>query len=378
MVRRLALTTRVAVVARFVAAFVMVFAAGQEALCQAAAPPSAPRGAPPPSGAQGPFRAAIERDAETGWSIVVLRHEAPGAGDALEARIAPDAGGNLFGLKVGDDELLVQPAKLADLARYKAGTPILFPSPNRVRDARFTFEGETFTFEPNNEKNFIHGLVRSRPFSFDPPVAGRAGAEVRLHLDWNDAQPAFARFPIPHRLTVTYTLTKRGIRIAYEVKNGAARRLPFGFGLHPWFRIPGARGDVFLQVPAAQRMEAEAKLPTGKLLPVAGTPFDLRAPTALEGLDLDDVYFGLRPGRGATFELRDRKLRVTLAGSKEFTHLVVYTPPGKPFFCVENQTSSTDAHNLHDKGLARPAHLQIVEPGRSARGAVEWTISRLR
>lgn len=321
--------------------------------------------------------ANIEPDVATGWNIIVLRHAGRG-GDALEARIAPEAGANLFSLRFAGEELLAQPKALADLTRHGAGTPILFPTPNRVRDAAMTFEGRRFTFEPNNGKNFIHGLARARPWNFEPPAAGGKTSTARLFLDWTPEQPDFAKFPVRHRLTVTYTLRADGLRIAFAVENRDQARLPFGFGLHPWFRVPGERKDVFLTVPATHRMEAEEKLPTGELIAVAGTPYDLRRPVSLEGLALDDVYFGLAPAARPGFAWRDRGIAVTLSGSREFTHLVVYTPPGKPFFCLENQTSSTDAHNLHARGAKRQAHLLVAGKGRTVRGFVDWKVRRTK
>jgi aldose 1-epimerase len=329
-------------------------------------------GAPTPA-----FSAVVETDAASGFEILVLRHhDAKNPARSLEARIAPAAGANLFSLKIGDDELLVPPPSLAELAHSPAGTPVLFPTPNRVRDATFEFEGRHFSFPANSEKNFIHGLVRRRPWHSDPPRAGGNGASATVWIDWNAEQPDFAQLPIEHRLTLTFTLSRSGLRIAYAVANRSRQRFPFGFGLHPWFRVPGERRDVFLHIPAAKRMEAEARLPTGKLIPVKDTPFDLRRPTSLENLDLDDVYFGASAAAAPGFEWRDRGIRVSLGASRAFTHVVVYTPPGRPTFCIENQTSSTDAHNLHARGLTREAHLAVVAPGRTARGQVDWKITR--
>jgi aldose 1-epimerase len=324
-----------------------------------------------------PFSVQKQTDAPSGVEVIVLRHEDRRSPErSLEARIAPAAGGNLFSLRIGEDELLVQPPSLGELATSPAGTPILYPTPNRVRDARFEFEGRRFEFPPNSGANFIHGLVRRRPWQSEAPRADRKGATARLWIEWDASQPDFAQFPIEHRLSVTYTLGSRGVRIAYAVENRSQSRLPFGFGVHPWFRVPGERRDVFLKVPAARRMEAEDKLPTGKLISVNKTAFDLRKPTSLEALDLDDVYFGMTPDAIPAFEWRDRKIRMTLAASREFTHLVVFTPPGRPTFCIENQTSSTDAHNLHARGFTREAHLQVVGPGKTARGTIDWKISR--
>jgi galactose mutarotase-like enzyme len=64
-----------------------------------------------------------------------------------------------------------------------------------------------------------------------------------------------------------------------------------------------------------------------------------------------------------------------LATSREFTHAVVYTPD-RPTFCIENQTSSTDAHNLFAHGFKRESHLLVVAPGKTARGSVDWKIAR--
>jgi aldose 1-epimerase len=308
---------------------------------------------------------SVDRDAETGWNVIVLRHS------DREARIAPEAGANLFSFKVGGQELLLQPPKLADLAQQRAGMPVLFPTPNRVRDATMTFEGQTFHFKPNNQKNFIHGLARDRPWTVKPLDKGRPSAT--LVLDWDERQPEWSAFPIKHRVTLTYALSAGGLKITYQVDN-LDRRLPYGFGLHPYFRIPGERKDVTITVPLAERMEAVELLPTGKLLPVAGTPFDLRRPTSLEGLALDDVYFGLTPATRPRFR-HASGLEVTLTASKEFTHMVVFTPKGRPLFALEDQTCSTDAVNLWAQGKKRESHLLVVEPGRSGRGQVDWTIT---
>jgi aldose 1-epimerase len=326
-------------------------------------------------GAPPAFSGQTEIDGPSGLEVVVLRYQDPRVpARSLEARVVPAIGANLYSLKIGEDELIFAPP-LAELATGAGGTPVLFPTPNRVRDARFVFEGRTFQFPANSEANFIHGLVRRRPWKSDPPTTTRASVSVRLSIDWDRSQPDFGQFPLPHRLSLTFTLTRTGLRITYAVQNRGPARLPFGFGLHPWFRVPGRREDVLLKVPATYRMEAEVRLPTGKLIPVQKTPFDLRRPTPLAGLDLDDVYFGLTAGSAPGFEWRDRGIRVTLGASREFTHAVVYTP-ARPTFCIENQTSSTDAHNLFARGLKRESHLLVVGPGKTARGSVDWKIVR--
>jgi len=67
-------------------------------------------------------------------------------------------------------------------------------------------------------------------------------------------------------------------------------------------------------------------------------------------------------------------VKLTLTASAFFTHAVVYTPPSRPFFCVENQSCSTDAHNLHAQGLLKEAHLAVLKPGESLAASVRLSV----
>jgi aldose 1-epimerase len=317
---------------------------------------------------------AFVPEPETGWTLIRL-----GFGDAAgtqDVGIAPAAGSNLYSWRVDGCELLQQPARLADLLEHNAGTPVMFPTVNRVRDARMSFEGRDFVFEPNLGPNFIHGLARNCRFAVTALYTTADAAIAETTLDWDAAQPAFARFPIRHRLTLRYSLEATGLHISYRVENRDQARLPYGFGLHPHFRVPGRREDVTITLPLDSRMETEAWLPTGALLPVDATAFDLRAGVALSALNLDEAYLGMAPGKSACFELLPGRLKVRLSGSDQFTHVMLYTPAHHDFFCIENQTSSSDAHNLWSRGKKAESHLLVVAPGETDSGEVSWMIER--
>jgi aldose 1-epimerase len=323
-----------------------------------------------------PFSSAVEVDAATGQRVVILRYADPSSPlKGLEARVAPEMGGNLYSFKIDGTELLLTPAELS-LPAIRYGFPVLFPTPNRVRDSRFTFDGHTFAFQPNERSHFIHGLVHSRKWNATEPKADGKTARVESYIDWDSSVADFALFPIKHRLRLDYALDSHGIKLTFTVENRDQKRLPFGFAFHPWFKILGSRSETYLQVPAQKHMEAEGLLPTGKLNDLAGSPYDLREPVSLEKLRLDDVYWGLVPEKAPGYEARDRGLKISLGASKEFTHMVVYTPPGKPFFCMENQTCSTDAHNLYSKGMKEEAQLLIAGPGKSVSGWVYVKVER--
>jgi len=324
------------------------------------------------------FSATVERDPKTGWNIGVLKYTDPSDPKrSLEARIVPEAGSNLYSLKIGGTEVLVQPAEWGTTPSLRYGFPVLFPTPNRVRDSKFTFDGQTYTFPANERTHFIHGLVHKLPWSAGPVSADATAASMETHLDWVASQPDFKLFPIKHRLSLQFTLDAHGVKLAFTVENEDTKRLPFGFAFHPWFQILGSRAETYLRVPAQKHMEAEGLLPTGELADLTGTPYDLREPVSLEELKLDDVYWGLTPERIPGYEARDKAVKVSLGGSPEFTHMVVYTPPGRPFFCMENQTCSTDAHNLHAKGLEKEAHLLIAGQGKKVSGWVYVRVEQI-
>src|SRR5438128_10778501 len=69
-------------------------------------------------------------------------------------------------------------------------------------------------------------------------------------------------------------------------------------------------------------------------------------------------------------------MRLRITASEAFTHMVIYTLPSEadgPFFCLENQTCSTDAINLHSRGLGEMAHLIELRPGESSDGFIQYT-----
>ncbi|HEY0707359.1 MAG TPA: aldose 1-epimerase [Polyangia bacterium] len=319
---------------------------------------------------------ALLPDRETGWSLIHLGLAHPSG--TLAAKIAPAAGSNLYSWSVDDQELLLQPGRLADLLDHHAGTPVMFPTVNRVRDSRMTFEGRDFVFEPNLGPNFIHGLARNCRFAVTALYTTADAAIAETTLDWNPTQPLFTRFPIRHRLTLRYALLASGLSIRYQLENLDETRLPYGFGLHPYFRVPGRREDVTITLPLDSHMESDGWLPTGTILPVESTAFDLRAGAALSALNLDEAYLGMAPGKSASFDFGPGQLRVRMSGSEQFTHLVVYTPAERGYFCIENQTSSTDAHNLWSRGKTSESHLMVVGPGETEGGEIRWDVERAR
>ncbi len=308
----------------------------------------------------------VQTDDETGWREYTLSQ------GATVAHVVPEAGCNVYSIRVDGTEYFRSPTQLKDLPGVGYGNPVLYPTPNRVRGAQFRFQGKSYKFQPNNRGNFIHGLVHSTAWRVASSRADADVAQIRCELPFQPGTQHYELFPLAHVFRLTITVKDGSVRWTYEVDNREGKQaVPFGVAFHPYFVYQGQRGDTYLQVPATHVMESMELLPTGKLLELSGTKYDLRAGASLKEFVLDDVFFGMSDKRPARIDFRDVKRRVTLRASPEFTHLVVYTPR-RPYFCVENQTCSTDAHNLHDQGQRGVAHLQICPSGETMTGWAEY------
>ncbi len=314
------------------------------------------------------FAADLEvgHDADTGWGLMTVKQ-----GD-MAVRIVPQAGCNVESIKFKGTELLKTPKSLKDLPGFMYGVPVLYPMPNRVRDGVLTFDGQKYTFPPNNDGNFLHGLVHSTAWQGGDINLGTVGSLSYL-CSFEPGSELFKSFPFPHMLKLEISVADHSVRWTYTVDNSKGDKpVPYGFALHPWILYQGSRRDTYVTIPATHVMEAEKLLPTGKLLDLANQPeYDARQPHSLEGFIRDDVYYGMTPDKPAVIDFRGPRLKLTLSASAEFTHLVLYTPKDAAWFCVEDQTCSTDAHNLYARGLKQESHLQIVEPGKTQSGWIE-------
>ena len=287
-----------------------------------------------------------------------------------EAWVAASLGSNVVRWSVGGRAIIdFDEAMLRE--RCFSGNPILYPTPNRVRDGRFVYDGREFLQVKHGRVVLIHGLVFDEPWHCGEPVIGEGDIRLTTWIDFDERGPLYEAFPFAHRLEVEFRLSEEVLRTTYTIRNRSGRELPYGFALHPYFtKLDGDEGT-FIALPAEHVMEAtEELLPTGKLIATGGTDFDLSQPKPVGSLDIDNVFTGLS-GR-AGFEYRDSGLGVSLHASDEFTHVVLYTPPGQPYFCMENQTCSTDAHNMTARGFGEVAGLDSVAPDAERSGWVEY------
>jgi len=150
----------------------------------------------------------------------------------------------------------------------------------RIAGARFTLDGREYRLTPNDGPNALHGggapgldmkLWRIRPLR-----EGRTVGAV-LSCTSPDGEQGF---PGTLSVTVTYRLTPANLlRVDYEARATAPTVL--NLTNHSYFNLAGAgSGSVAAQrltIVADRYVETDAHgIPTGRVLPVEGTPLDFR------------------------------------------------------------------------------------------------------
>ena len=265
------------------------------------------------------------------------------------------------------------------LQKETFGNTVLFPTPNRVRNGVFTFQGRRVEMRKGGILQTQHGLAQSG--SWRVTNLSKAGGEVFISAEFCicPGDENYQAFPYASRLTVTYVLTADGLTCRYGVKNLENDAMPFGFGLHPWFLLPKKLEKISVRVPADYCYETTPDLlPTGRMIAVSeNKEFDLNEFRPVRNLDLDTVY--LTRGREMVICYEDRGYRLKISQSSEFMAGVVFTAfnrgmekTGYEAFCVESQTCCTDAINMHEKGFEKSG-LMVLKPGQVQEGHVRYT-----
>ncbi|MBV8654209.1 MAG: aldose 1-epimerase, partial [Alphaproteobacteria bacterium] len=224
----------------------------------------------------------------------------------------------------------------------------LVPYSNRIRDGRFPFEGRTVSEPmPAGAGASIHGHGRKSPWR----VA--EAQDDRLAIDYEHAPGSW---PWRYRARQEFALTPDSLEVRLGVENLSAEDMPAGLGHHPYFpRTPETR--VTADIAAIWLPEAGG-FPTERFPPPPG--MDPRQGVMPEQTSLDHAFAGWT--HRAVIEWPERKARLVMTADPALSTLIIYSPPGKEFVCVEPTSHCVDAFNLAAAGVADTG-LRVLKPG---------------
>jgi aldose 1-epimerase len=209
----------------------------------------------------------------TQWSIDAGGHRA----------VVVEVGGTLRDYAVGDVPVL-DGFGADELSPASAGQ-ILAPWPNRIRDGRYAFEGQTHQLaltEPARH-NAIHGLANWSRWSVVEQSADGVTLEFEL--------PAQVGYPWWLTLRARWQVSATGLRCDLEAVNNSASNAPWGYSVHPYLKLPGVPvDDTLLRVPGKTRILADSRLLPIGAVSVAGTEFDFTERRRIGDLVLDTAF----------------------------------------------------------------------------------------
>jgi len=149
--------------------------------------------------------------------------------------VVVESGGGLRSYVADGRELLDGYAE-DEMATSARGQPLI-PWPNRLRDGRYTWDGEehqTPLSEPETG-NAIHGLVRWASWVCLGQTTSRIELGHVLH--------PCAGYPFTLEVRLGYALGADGLTVTTTARNAGARPLPYASGQHPYLAAPWGRLD---------------------------------------------------------------------------------------------------------------------------------------
>jgi aldose 1-epimerase len=230
---------------------------------------------------------------------------------------------------------------LATLDAYLAGNPpylgaLVGRYANRIAAGSFTLDGRGYRLPVNNPPNSLHGGTDG----FDKRVWTATGTTDGVELAYTSPEGEMG-YPGTLEVRARYTLTAGNeLRIDYQATTAAPTVV--NLTNHSYFNLAGeAAGSVEghrLQLRAGRFTPIDAtSIPTGELVPVAGTPFDFTAPRAIGERIADD----------------DEQLRFGLGYDHNY---VLDRPPG-------SEGALVPAARVTDPGSGRFLEVETTEPG---------------
>ncbi|MGA7541112.1 MAG: aldose epimerase family protein [Steroidobacteraceae bacterium] len=258
-------------------------------------------------------------------------------GARIQSLYAPDRGGRLGDIVLG----FPTPQQYFDDTNYFGATVGRFA--NRIAEGRFTLDGHTYQLSINDHGNSLHGGKRGfdkRVWKIDSIMSGRSASVVMSYVSADGEEG----YPGTLHVTARYTLSDAGeLRIDYRATTDKPTIV--NLSGHSYFNLASGPAHFstmrdLLQIDASRYTPVNALLiPTGRIAPVAGTPFDFRKPTPI-GLrirDGHDAQIRYCHGYDMNFALDGRPGTLRLAARVEDPRsgrvLEVYTTaPGIQFY----------------------------------------------
>jgi aldose 1-epimerase len=305
---------------------------------------------------------------EYGFQQLVLINE----DTATEIVILPEHGASLHQFTVQTDKGAVncidnykdvQELELKLKNSYKSSK--LSPFPCRIRNAKYTFQGQHFEFDNKfPDGSAIHGLLYNRHFEITGKFFDDEKAYVQLEYRYDKEDQGF---PFTYLCQVRYTLLPSNLlQIETTIINTDSVSIPMADGWHPYFTLGGNADDWQLKLNIKSMVEFDNDLiPTGRFIP----NHLFKNQVSLLDIELDNCFVVDDYNKSAcTLSNPSTKVSLDFFPSSSYPYLQIYTPPDRKSIAIENLSSPPDCFN-------NQIDLTILAPGERKNFAVSYQLN---
>lgn len=190
-------------------------------------------------------------------------------------------GGAVRCIKLADKNGVTQDVVLGwdDVEGYEKGSgyygALVGRFGNRIINSEFTLGGKTYHLKPNNGRNHLHGTFSKRVW--ESRIEGESVVMTLVSPPEEEGYPGTLRVEVRYSLNTLDS--ESGLVIDYTATTDEDTVI--NLTNHSYFNLNGQNGkgvqELFLSVLADRYTPVnEEVVPTGEILSVEGTPFDLR------------------------------------------------------------------------------------------------------
>lgn len=219
---------------------------------------------------------------------------------------------------------------------WKGRAPFMFP-------VNVRFKNETFNYLDQSYNMPLLGLAHTATFDVKKISQSKASFTFRSN------EETLRQYPFQFQLTITYELIQHEIKHHFLLKNLGDNTLYYALGGHPGFTFPTTAGKTRKDytITFSKKMTTNRLLLANGLIQGEEIPFLNNE----NRLDMNDP----RVPKHGILLLNHKAKRIGLAEKGErpfievefgdFPNVNIWSPPDKPFVCIEPQVGHHDLQN---------------------------------
>ena len=286
---------------------------------------------------------------------------------SLTLEILPEVGASILNLRAASGTPVLRAVELESVkTSSQCASFTLVPYSNRIRDARFLFQGEWVGLRPTTPDGLAqHGDVRNRPWREAQAPAGPGEA---LRFEFESREFGDMNWPWAFNAWVEYRLHGPHCDMTLGLTNVDTRPMPAGLGFHPYFARRAGGVDPLLGFHAPLTYDTDERVLVTAAARSVTPSENFAQPRAIGDASLDRAFTAW--DGVARLDWGTRAL--TLTADNVFSHLIAYTAPDGSL-ALEPVSHATDAFNLAAQGVPG-VDLRVLESGQTLAGTARITL----